>query len=278
VTSSVNIVRLPTAARPISLPMYALPEMTEQLHAWWLGLARHLRDAGVERVPDKLDEPTDIPVHWLDKDLLFSQTCGYPLTHLLEHRVTLIATPIYDAPGCDGILYRSMIIVRDDLNVSALEDLKSCDVAINNWDSQSGFNALRARISDLATPGERFFGRTMITTSHTRSIAAVMNGEAQCASIDGVTLALFQRHRPDVVSGLRVLDQTDPAPGLPYITRKDISDDELEALRTGLFAALADPELSDARADLLLKGAECIDLDAYDAIRHMEAIGTGVIF
>lgn len=277
-TDSANIIRLPTAARPVSLPMYALPEMTESLHAWWLGLARHLRDAGVERVPDRLDEPTDIQVHWLDKDLLFSQTCGYPLTHMLEHRVALIATPIYDAPGCDGVFYRSMIVVRDELNVAALEDLKSCDVAINNWDSQSGFNALRARISDLATSGERFFGRTMITTSHARSIAAVMSGEAQCASIDGVTLALFQRHRPDAVSGLRVLDQTGPAPGLPYITRKDINPAELEALRTGLFAALADPDLSDVRADLLLKGAQCIDLDAYDAIRQMEAAGTDILF
>jgi len=92
-----------------------------------------------------------------------------------------------------------------------------------------------------------------------------------------VTLALFQRHRPDAVSGLRILDQTDPAPGLPYITRTGISDEELDALRTGLFAALADPELADVRADLLLKGAECIELDAYDTIRQMEKAGSGVL-
>lgn len=257
--------------------MYALPEMEGPLRTWWQGLARHLRHAGVGRVPDRLDEPDDLPVHWLDDDLLFSQTCGYPLTHILDQKVTLIAVPIYDAPGCDGILYRSMIVVRDDLDVASLEDLQQCDVAINNWDSQSGFNALRARIASLATPGERFFARTLITTGHARSIAAVCSGEAHCAAIDGVTLALFQRHRPEVVSRLRILDQTDPAPGLPYITRRDIATDELDALRAGLFAALADPELAAARADLLLTGAALVEWDDYDVIRHMETMGKKVV-
>lgn len=275
---SVEIIRLPTAARPVALMMYALPEMAVSLRLWWEGLARHLREAGVERVPDKMENPMDVAAHWLDKDLLLSQTCGYPLTHILEDRVTLVATPIYEAAGCEGINYRSMIIVREDLAVDTLEDLRACDVAINSWDSQSGFNALRAKIHTLTTPGEHFFTRTMVTDSHGRSIEAVREGETHCAAIDGVTLALYGRHRPDDVSGLRVLDQTGSSPGLPYITRKDISGNELDAIRTGLFAALADPNLSDVRADLLLKGAEVVDLGVYDTIRQMETLGRDVLF
>jgi ABC-type phosphate/phosphonate transport system substrate-binding protein len=258
--------------------MYVLPEIEGALRTWWQGLARHLRQAGVDRVPNQLDEPDDLPVQWLDGDLLFSQTCGYPLTHALDQRVSLIAAPTYDAPGCHGFQYRSMIVVRDDLPVASLGDLRQCDVAINNWDSQSGFNGLRARIAGLATPGERFFAHTLITTGHARSIAAVCSGEVQCAAIDGVTLALFQRHRPEAVSRLHILDQTDRAPGLPYITRKEIGSDDLNALRTGLFAALADPELADARADLLLSGAALVEWEAYDVIRHMEAKGKEVPF
>lgn len=272
-----DIIRLPSAARPAALPMYRMPEIEETVHAWWLGLARHLRDAGVERVPDKLEEPDDLPLHWLDRDLLFSQTCGFPLTHILEDRVTLVATPIYDAPGCDGMTYRSMIIVRNDLQVTTLADLQSCDVAINGWDSQSGFNALRARLADIATSGEKFFARTLVTAAHARSITAVRDGEAQCAAIDGVTLALFQRHRPEAVEGLRILDQTEAAPGLPYITRKDVSAGELDAIRTGLFAALADPDLADVRADLLLSGAALVERNAYDVIVEMEQRGRNVV-
>lgn len=275
--TSAKIIRLPSAARPASLPMYTLPEIEGAAHIWWQGLARHLRQAGVDRVPGQLDEPDDLLVHWLDDDLLFSQTCGYPLTHVLNQQVSLVATPAYDAPGCDGAMYRSMIVVREDFQAASLGDLRHCDVAINSWDSQSGFNALRARLAPLATPGERFFARTLITTSHRHSIAAVSSGEAQCAAIDGVTLALFQRHRPDDVAGLHIIDQTDAAPGLPYITRRDISAGELEALRSGLFTALADPELADARADLLLTGAALVERDAYDVIVDMEAAGREIL-
>lgn len=274
---SADIIRLPTAARPAAMPMYLMPEIEASVHAWWHGLARHLREAGVERVPDKLDTPDDLTAHWLDADLLFSQTCGYPLTHILEDRVTLIAAPIYDAPGCDGMTYCSMIIVRDDLRVSSLADLQHCDVAINGWDSQSGFNALRARVADFAEPGERYFARTLVTAAHARSIRAVRDGEAQCAAIDGVTLALFQKHRPADVAGLRILDQTETAPGLPYITRKDVADDELDAIRSGLFAALADPELADVRSAMLLTGASIVEREDYDIITHMEEKGRDTV-
>lgn len=274
---SADIIRLPTAARPAALPMYLLPEVEDAVHAWWLGLARHLREAGVDRVPDRLETPDDLNLHWLDKDLLFSQTCGYPLTHVLEDRVSLIAAPIYEAPGCDGMTYRSMIIVRGDLKVSSLADLQHCDVAINGWDSQSGFNALRARVADFAEPGERYFARTLVTAAHARSIKAVREGEAQCAAIDGVTLALFQKHRPSEVAGLRILDQTEAAPGLPYITRKDVSADELDAIRSGLFAALADPDLAEVRAALLLTGAALVERQDYDAITRMEEKGCDTV-
>jgi len=257
--------------------MYTLPEIGNAADLWWQGLARHLAEAGVNRVPRALEKPTDLLMHWLDVDLLFSQTCGYPLTHLLDQRVALVATPTYDAPGCDGVFYRSMIVVRDDLDATSLEDLHQCDVAINSWDSQSGFNALRARMAGLTVPGEQFFGRTLITTSHARSIAAVCAGEAQCAAVDAVTLALFHRHRPDAVAPLRVLDQTGAAPGLPYITRRDISTEEMDGLRHGLFSALADPALEGARADLLLTGAEILEPGAYDVIHDMENAGKDVI-
>jgi len=163
-------------------------------------------------------------------------------------------------------------------DVASLEDLQQCDVAINNWDSQSGFNSLRAKIAPYAASGERFFARTLVTTSHARSIEAVLAGDAQCAAIDGVTLALFKRHRPDRVAGLRILDQTEAVPGLPYITRKNIDRDELERLRCGLFAALGDSALSEARAELLLTGAEVIEPDAYAVILDMETAGKDVVF
>jgi hypothetical protein len=45
----------------------------------------------------------------------------------------------------------------------------------------------------------------------------------------------------------------------------------LEKLRRGLKAAMADPELAEVRAKLLLTGVEILPENAYDRIVQMEA-------
>src|SRR6516164_7708048 len=50
--------------------------------------------------------------HWRRNDLLLSQTCGFPYRMLgLAGAVRLIATPLFDAPGCEGPRYRSALVV-----------------------------------------------------------------------------------------------------------------------------------------------------------------------
>lgn len=276
--SGSNILRFPNAPRPASLPMYSLPELEGTITKWWHGVAHHMREAGVANIPDVLTIPDDRIQHWLDPDLLFSQTCGYPLTHILADKVTVIATPIYDAPGCEGADYSSMVIIPENLNVNNLSDLAGLDVAINGWDSHSGFNIFRAMVAEVAEPGERFFLRTLVTDSHARSIAAVRNKEAQCAAVDAVTLAMIGKHQPESLDGIRVLCQSPMAPGLPYITSRKVSDEELQKLQTGLFAALADSDLVPLAEDLLIKGATLAGPEDYQRIIDIETAGASVIF
>lgn len=259
-----------------SLPMYTLPELEPTVTQWWRGVARHMRDAGVSRAPDLLITPHSVLDHWLDENLLFSQTCGFPLMFLLDNRVRMVATPVYDAPGCDGPAYRSMVIVHEDLDVSNLSELRGKDVAINGRDSQSGFNTLRASVAKASSANGNFFGQTIVTGGHGNSIKAVQDKTAHCAAIDGVTLALYQRYKPTDVEGIRILCETDPAPGLPFVTRGDTNDDEIQALRDGLFAALADPDLIPLAEKQLLKGAAVLELQDYAVIKDMAEVGAHV--
>src|SRR3546814_8202871 len=82
-----------------SLPMYDLPGLEAATDAWWAGLAAAFRAEGLHQVPERLTREGGHAALWTAPDLLFSQTCGYPLTHALAGRVTLVATPIYDCPG-----------------------------------------------------------------------------------------------------------------------------------------------------------------------------------
>src|SRR5258708_4154660 len=139
--------RLLRPAQPMSLaslPMYNLPETAGATAALWRGLARHFRRAGIPDVPDALAAQPKVPDHWLSPDLLFSQTCGYPLTHALAGGVQLLATPCYDAPGCDGPSYCSILVVAAGSQATSPADLQGKRAAFNTPDFPSGIHSLRA--------------------------------------------------------------------------------------------------------------------------------------
>lgn len=250
----------------VSLPMYT--QRPDALAAFWQGLRRHLEDVGFTDLPKALDVPDDLMAHWASPALLMSQTCGYPLMHGLQGKVRYVGTPAYSAPGCEGAFYRSVLVVRAEDPARALPDLRGRIAAYNSDDSQSGYNAFRATIAPHAQSGP-FFARTFATGSHARSLRAVRDGEADVACLDCVSFALAARADPAAVQGVRVLDMTAAAPGLPVVTQAAATDEEVMRMRSAWSAALTDPELRHARTELLLAGFEVIDPAGYDVIPRM---------
>lgn len=253
-----------------SLPMYDLPEAAAATDAWWAGLARAFAREGLRDVPDRLTRGGDHAELWRAPDLLFSQACGYPLTHAFRHDLCLVATPAYGVPGCNGPEYRSFVMVRKDDPAERIAGLRGRIAAFNAPDSQSGYSALRAAVATVSGGGA-FFARTAISGSHAESLAMVARGEADVCAVDCVTYALLARYRPRAVDGLRCLAEGPCAPGLPYVTRAGLDQDSLARLRAGLFAALDDPALAGPRAALFIEGAEVLPATAYARILEIES-------
>ena len=195
-----------------SLPMYDLPELAQATDSWWQGLRRHFAAQGIAGLPANLTPIADPIMHWQQAAPIFSQTCGYPLTHALQGRVRLLATPRYAAPGCAGTSYVSWIVVRRDEAAQKLADLSGRRVAFNGRDSQSGYNVLRSLVAPIATRG-RFFGACVESGSHRRSMAMVKSGEADLATIDCVSFALIAR------AALQSRQSRDPRPLLRFAVR-----------------------------------------------------------
>lgn len=257
-----------------SLPMYDLPVVRAATDRWWAGLARHLHAAGVEGVPERLAR--DPGPDWTAPDLLFSQTCGYPLTHALAGRVAPVCTPYHAATGCNGARYSSALVVAAGSRARELSQLRGGVCAINARDSHSGYNVLRRMVAPLAH-GRAFFEQVVETGDHGASLAAVAAGEADLCAVDAVTLALLARHAPDSLASTRVLGHSPAAPGLPYIAGPEVDGETVRRMRRAVRAALADPGLQPARSALLISGAEVVPLDAYERIvameREAEALG-----
>jgi len=247
-----------------SLPWYDLPEIAPATDAFWKRIAR-----GLEGAPARLDRRMDLHLQWRSPRLLLSQSCGYDA--ILAHRkfLRVVATPRYSAPGCGGTRYRSFLVVRSGSTARGLGDLRGARCAINTHTSHSGMNALRARVAPLSRGG-RFFGAVIASGTHEESVALVARGEADLASIDCVTHALLERHRPETLEGTRILGETAPAPAPPFVTSRATPPKVLRLLRVALMEAIADPALAGARRKMLLVGADVLPLAAYRPIAALE--------
>ena len=251
-----------TGARLASLPMYCEDEVRPATERWWAGLARHLRDHGVQGVPETLTWPDDYHGHWRAPALLFSQTCGYPFVNVLGAAVRLVATPCYDAPGCEGPRYGAHVVVPENASAQSIADLRDCRVAVNGTGSYSGYHVWRRMLPAGEEPPS-YFGEIVATGSHRASIRSVAAGEADACAVDCVTHALLSDSAPEELRGTRVLASSSTAPGMPYVTGAATSDDDIERLRGGLRAALADPSLAPARKELRLTGADVLTEEDY---------------
>ena len=254
-------------AGQVALPMYAgAPDAMQQMG---LLLRQAMHAQGLHAWPDALVWPQDLHAHWLSPDLLLSQACGYPLTHALLGKVQLLGCFRYDAPGCQGIDCRSVLIARQEHAHMALEDFRARRVAFNSPDSQSGYNALRALVAPLAVQGH-FFQQALATGGHRLSVDAVREGRADLAAIDCVTWALLQKYAPQTTVGLQSIGFSAPYPGLPLITALQTSAQALQAMRAGLQSLMATPAAANTLAQLLISGFETPDLAVYQRCREME--------
>jgi len=252
-----------------SLPMYNWPELRAQTERWWQVLARNFEAEGLVQVPVALNG-SEVPYDdWNNPHLFMSQTCGYPLRHQFRGVFEVIAVPIYKAEGCVGSNYCSMVVARKDEQHLSLADFYDRRAAYNSEDSQSGYSSLRAVIAPLAQ-GKPFFSKTLKTGAHLNSMKAVAEKNADICAIDCVSWGLAKRIFPDIVAFLCVIDQTPPAPSLPYVTAKSCSTADLQRLRKGLLKSVEDKKHIALRSHLLIDGFEILPSDVYARIDEIE--------
>ena len=255
--------------RVASLGMYDAPAVQWANDRIWGVLAERLRVAGMVDVPEALDRSRPPDVLWDDPDLLFGQSCGYPLMTAYRDRLIYVATPSYAVPGCVAGAYRSRIVVRDDDPAEALSELRGRRAAINDRQSNSGMNLFRAAVAPLAG-GKPFFAAVVETGSHAASVQAVIDGAADVAAIDTVSFAHRQRDDPAGAARVRTIGWTEATAGLPFVTGAGTRDDEVRLLRAALAETLADPETAAAREALFIDGLARLSLRRYGHILTLE--------
>ncbi len=252
-----------------ALPMYDFPDLAAAHDAWWHALAERLRSAGIEHLPRSLDRKLSHLEVWRHPRLLLGQACEYPLATHFHAWARPLATPRYGAPGCGGGRYRSAIVVRREHPAAALIELRGARCVINETNSNSGMNLLRAAIAPIAQR-RPFFDSVSISGSHWSSARKVADGGADVAAIDCVTFAHLQRCDAALFERLRILDWTPASPSLPLITARSTDEPTRQAIRGALAAVAADPRCQALCASLLLQGFDFEVDESYREVLDLE--------
>ncbi len=235
-----------------ALPMYLRAETRPAHDVLWSLTRDALRARGID-APDALSHDAPLDETWLSPDLLLGQTCSMPFRTRLSGKVTVIGAGDYGLPDTPPGFYHSALVVRADDSRATLADFTQGRLAINGADSQSGWCAPFAHAH---AHGLRFH-EALTTGAHRDSARAVAEGRADIAALDAVTWRLIGQHDP-FAAKLRVLDRTEPTPGLPFITA--LANDPAP-IRAALNAAL-----SALPAALGLRAVVPLPQDAYTAL------------
>ncbi|NML35127.1 phosphate/phosphite/phosphonate ABC transporter substrate-binding protein [Paraburkholderia antibiotica] len=247
-----------------ALPMYNVtPALDLEWREWLDDVLRRVKPACRIVEPDE-----ELHGFWRRPNLLISQTCGYPLMQGLHEQVQLIATPCFDAPGCDGAHYSSVLVTRADARFDTLASCRGARAAYNEDDSNSGMNAFRHAVAPLARAG-MFFGTVLRTGSHLGSLRALADNRADVAAIDCVTFAFVSDVLPELARRVRAIGTTAASPGLPLIAAANVPHATVTALRDALNETLA---IRPERAKRLrLTGFSTLPLIDYARIGELES-------
>ncbi|MBI3517643.1 MAG: PhnD/SsuA/transferrin family substrate-binding protein [Proteobacteria bacterium] len=254
--------------------MYNLPEMRAVNAAFWAALRGLLAEAGVAGLAEPLlpaDLTTDQPPvpERIGDDVLFSQTCGYPLETLYKGQAIKLGAPCYDVPGCGGPTHCGVFIVPADSAARTLADLRGKNFVFNSVRSNSGMNLPRRALADLAG-GQKFFASCTATGSHPGNLDRIARGEADATAVDNVTYAFWARYRPETAARTRILAQTPPSPAIPFVTSVATPPATVAILRDALRRLAREPRFATVRGDLLIKDIVEVPEARYQALLDYE--------
>ena len=240
-----------------ALGMYPLPQLRSAWGDLYAAIAARAAAGGVA-APEVTSWDVDPHDSWLDPHLVLGMTCGWPLVTALREQVTVVGTFAYDVPvpGPLSHHYRTNIVARDDV---AMSQLAGASAAVNSGDSLSG----NISLLDAFGHGTSWPGEVMVTGSHLASIAAVRDGAADVASIDGMTWAYQQRDAPETLEGLVVIGHGPWVPCLPVILGSAVDPADVDVWRAAVTAAVRDDAMASVRKILMISDFAALDFADY---------------
>ena len=209
--------------------------------------------------------PEPLEALWSRTDNACVFMCGWPFT-LARPQPKLVVAPVLAPARYQGRpIYFTDLVVRRDQGFATLADTFGGRIAWTHESSHSGFNALRHHLLPYRTPSRPRLFRDSVgpLLSPTRSLASVVDGDADVAPMDSFVLDLMRLHEPERLVDIAIIDTTAPAPIPPLVASPKIADADLRNLQTAFACIDKDPDMTAVLADLGLKGFAIVTAEDY---------------
>lgn len=204
-------------------------------------------------------------------DVDFAFICAGPFAAIRHSGVSLLAVPVIDGAPT----FRSLIVVRADDPAHTFEDLRNGSFAFVDPLSFTGRIYPQSVVRSLARGGQSFFSYTVFTHSHSDSLAMVAEGRIRAAGVESIAFEYLKRHNPTRVAELRVLHESPPFSGPPFVARRGLPADVVKRLQAALLGMHNDAAGRAILSSLGFTRLVSVDDSAYDEVARLtEEVGT----
>jgi len=198
----------------------------------------------------------------LDGSVDAAWICGYPF---LQHRdsLSLLGVPVWRGRP----LYQSYLIVREDDEAAALEDLQGDVHAFSDPDSNSGYLVTASDLARMGETPERFFSRSIFTYGHRNVVRAVAGGLTRSGSVDGYVWETLASVEPSLTERTRVVTRSEWLGFPPFAARADrVSEPAVQRFGEALRGLDSSPAGREALQLLFLDRIQEGDTSVFDGI------------
>ncbi|SRR6266487_1138433 len=180
--------------------------------------------------------------------------CGLPYVRMVREEssctVELLAAPVLLGERYQHKpIYFSDVIVRNDSPYKNFDDLRGCVWAYNELASHSGCNVVCYSLLERSK-SPHYFGKTLKSGSHLRSLEMVLEGRADAAAIDSHVLDVLRSRDERLAASLRVVDMLGPSSIPPLVVSKTID----KEMKRRMQETLITMHLNDCGAKWLQEG------------------------
>lgn len=166
--------------------------------------------------------------------------------------------------------YYSYIIVPKTSPAKTLEDLKGKTFAFTDPLSNTGKLVPEYLLAKEGKSSGTFFGKTVYSGSHDKSIEAVAGTLVDGAAVDSLIWEYLNKIKPQLTAKTRIILKSEPYATPPFVVHPALDPAIKEKLRTILLTAHTNPKGREILDKMMTERYVPIQDKDYDSVRYMK--------